>query len=38
MAIEHHSELTQEGNYTDLPTNEVFVNDNAVREPDRASD
>ena len=38
MAIENHSELTQEGNYTDLPTYKVFVNDNAVREPDRASD
>ena len=38
MAIEHHSELTQEENQTDLPTNEVLVHDNAVKEPDRAPD
>ena len=38
MAIDHHSELTQEGNQTDFPTNEMFVQDNALREPDRAPD
>ena len=38
MAIERHSELTQEEDQTDLPTNEVFVYDNAIMEPDRAPD
>ena len=35
MAIEQHSDLTQEENQADLPTNEVYVQDNAVGEPDR---
>ena len=36
MAIEQHSELTQEENQADLPTNEVYAQDYAVGEPDRA--
>ena len=36
MAIVQHSELTQEENHADLPTNEVYAQDNAVRKPDRA--
>ena len=35
-AIEQHCELTPEENQADLPTNEVYVLDNTVREPYRA--
>ena len=36
MSIEQHSELTQEENQADLPTNEVYAQNNTVREPDIA--
>ena len=36
MAIVQHCELTQEENQADLPTNEVYVQDNTVRKLDRA--
>ena len=36
MAIKQHSELTQYDTQEDLPTNEVYAQDNAVSEPDRA--
>ena len=35
IAIEQHWELTQEENQADLPTNEVYVQDNTVREQDK---
>ena len=38
MAIVQHCELTQVENQVDLPTNEVYAQDYAVREPDRASE
>ena len=34
IAIDQHYELTQEENQADLPTNEVYVQENAVRGPD----
>ena len=36
MAIVQHSELTQKENQANLLTNEVYAQDYAVREPDRA--
>ena len=36
IAIEQNCELTQKENQADLPNNEVYVQDNTVREPDRA--
>ena len=36
MAIVQHSELTQEENQADLPTNEVYAQDYTDRKLDRA--
>ena len=36
MAIVQHCDLTQEENQTDLPANQVYAQDYAVRKSDRA--